>query len=168
MQASNCFLVRKTDSTSFFFRSIIPKDIQPLLGQRQFLISLRTGLLKDAKKMARRLYVASQDIYDDIRRNRTPMKKATIEDIKTLLREMLHQYQHPDPEYKQRMRSIFTQEELDLHKKDLAASMEYQKSAQSLVDDPWYQDFGQEYLKLKGFECDKESDEFYWFCIGHK
>ncbi len=41
---SSTYLVLRQSGYSFLFRSIIPKDLQPQLGSRQFQLSLKCGI----------------------------------------------------------------------------------------------------------------------------
>ncbi|MDP6597524.1 MAG: site-specific integrase [Candidatus Poribacteria bacterium] len=79
------YLVHRKSGYSFLFRSIIPTDLQPQLGRRQFQLSLKCGIRHQAKFLALHLYNLTQQIYASIRQN--PAKKQlTPEQIKEMLK----------------------------------------------------------------------------------
>ena len=53
---SSTYLVRRQVGSSYLFRSVIPLDLQPQLGRRQFQLSLRYGILKQAKFLSLHLH----------------------------------------------------------------------------------------------------------------
>ena len=57
---SNTYLVFRQTGSSYSFRSIVPKDLQSLLGTKEFQLSLRCGILKQAKLLSSHLYNLSQ------------------------------------------------------------------------------------------------------------
>ena len=66
---SSTYLVLRKSGYSFLFRSIIPKDLQPQLGSRQFQLSLKCGIRHQAKSLALHLYNLTQQIYASIRQS---------------------------------------------------------------------------------------------------
>ncbi len=87
---SQSFLVKKSHSSSYHFRSYIPIDILPIFNKKQFLISLQTGILREAQNKAWQLNSIVQSIYSQIRNDET-MKTLTLDDIKQILRKKLEQ-----------------------------------------------------------------------------
>lgn len=73
---------------SFLFRSIVPKDLQSLLGTKEFQLSLRCGILKQAKLLSSHLYSLSQRLYDQLRDGSGHLR-TTIDQIKEKLRSEL-------------------------------------------------------------------------------
>ena len=64
---SRTYLVHRHPGQSFLFRSSIPKDLQPKFGSKQFQLSLRCGLLKQAKSLSQHLHNVTQQLYMTIR-----------------------------------------------------------------------------------------------------
>jgi len=85
---SNTYLVFRQTGSSYFFRSIVPKDLQSLLGTKEFQLSLRCGILKQAKLLSSHLYNLSQHLYDQLRDNSGHLR-TTIDQIKERLRSEL-------------------------------------------------------------------------------
>ena len=74
-------LFKRANSTSFYFRSIVPKALQSTLSQKEFQLSLRTGLHKEAKKISRALSVKINYIYQKMNKQ-NEKNQFTKEDIK--------------------------------------------------------------------------------------
>ena len=87
---SNTYLVFRQTGSSYSFRSIVPKDLQPLLGTKEFQLSLRCGILKQAKLLSSHLYNLSQHLYDQLRHNSGHLR-TTIDQLKGRLRSELAQ-----------------------------------------------------------------------------
>ena len=85
---SNTYLVFRQTGSSYSFRSIVPKDLQSLLGTKEFQLSLRCGILKQAKLLSSHLYNLSQHLYDQLRDNSGHLR-TTIDQIKERLRSEL-------------------------------------------------------------------------------
>ncbi len=79
------FLVdRKKHSSTYHFRSKVPKDLRNHLGQSEFQISLKSSSLRFTKSLSMRLYGIVQKIYEQVRSGE--MKELTVSDIKEILR----------------------------------------------------------------------------------
>ena len=89
MSKSHSYLVHRKTGSSYFFRSIIPKDLQSKLGQREFQLSLRCGILKQAKFLSFQLFNQTQLIYASIRDN-SMSKHVSTEEIKESLKQKLN------------------------------------------------------------------------------
>ena len=85
---SHTYLVFRQTGSSYSFRSIVPKDLQSLLGTKEFQLSLRCGILKQAKLLSSHLYNLSQHLYDQLRNNFGHLR-TTIDQIKERLRSEL-------------------------------------------------------------------------------
>ena len=85
---SHTYLVFRQTGSSYSFRSIVPKDLQLLLGTKEFQLSLRCGILKQAKLLSSHLYNLSQHLYDQLRNNFGHLR-TTIDQIKERLRSEL-------------------------------------------------------------------------------
>ena len=81
----NSYLVHRKTGSFYLFRSIVPLDLQPLFGTRQFQLSLGCGILGQSKILSFHLNTITQFIYNLIREN-PEMKKLTISDIKEILK----------------------------------------------------------------------------------
>ena len=90
MSKSNSYLVHRKNGSSYFFRSIIPKDLQSKLGKREFQLSLRCGILKQAKSLSFQLFNKTQLIYASIR-DESMSKHISTQQIKELLKQELDQ-----------------------------------------------------------------------------
>ena len=90
MSKSNSYLVHRKTGSSYFFRSIIPKDLQSKLGKREFQLSLRCGILKQAKSLSFQLFNKTQLIYASIR-DESMSKHISTQQIKELLKQELDQ-----------------------------------------------------------------------------
>jgi len=85
MSITYSYLVHRQTGSSYFFRSIIPKDLQSKLGKREFQLSLRCGIRKQAKFLSFQLFNQTQLIYASIRDNSTS-KHVSTEEIKESLK----------------------------------------------------------------------------------
>ena len=85
MSTAYSYLVHRQTGSSYFFRSIIPKDLQSKLGKREFQLSLRCGIRKQAKFLSFRLFNQTQLRYASIRDNSTS-KHISTEEIKESLK----------------------------------------------------------------------------------
>ena len=85
---SHTYLVFRQTGSSYSFRSIVPKDLQSLLGTKEFQLSLRCGILKQAKLLSSHLYNLSQHLYDQLRDNSDHLR-ITIDQVKERLRSEL-------------------------------------------------------------------------------
>ena len=85
MSTAYSYLVHHQTGSSYFFRSIIPKDLQSKLGKREFQLSLRCGIRKQAKFLSFQLFNQTQLIYASIRDNSTS-KHISTEEIKESLK----------------------------------------------------------------------------------
>ena len=85
---SSTYLVHRKQGYSYLFRSIIPKDLQPQLGNRQFQLSLNCGILGQAKSISRHLYNHAQCLYERMRKNGDEFQ-VSIDQIKDILRSEL-------------------------------------------------------------------------------
>ena len=90
---SNTYLVFRQTGSSYSFRSIVPKDLQSLLGTKEFQLSLRCGILKQAELVSSHLYNLSQYLYDQLRDNSGHLR-TTIDQIKDRLRSELGKSNH--------------------------------------------------------------------------
>ena len=72
-------------TSSFLYRSIIPRDLRLILGQNQFQLSLRCGIFSHAKHLSQQLYHHTQEIYAQIRHNSDQLG-LTLQQIKHQLR----------------------------------------------------------------------------------
>ena len=84
MSTQQFLVLRKNLSSSFHFRSIVPKDLQNHFGQREFHISLKSSSLRYSKSLSMRLYGITQRLYEQVRSGE--MKELTVTDIKEILR----------------------------------------------------------------------------------
>ena len=82
---SATYLVKKKPGSSFLFRSIIPKDLQPHFGKKQFQLSLGCGLLKKAKFLSLNLHQHAQCIYAEARNSESGLENLDVSKIKKLL-----------------------------------------------------------------------------------
>ena len=82
---SHTYLVFRQTGSSYSFRSIVPKDLQSLLGTKEFQLSLRCGILKQAKLLSSHLYNLSQHLYDQLRDNSDHLR-SIVDQIKERLR----------------------------------------------------------------------------------
>ena len=85
---SSTYLVHRKQGYSYLFRSIIPKDLQPQLGSRQFQLSLNCGILGQAKSISHHLYNHVQCLYERMRKNGDEFQ-VSIDQIKDILRSEL-------------------------------------------------------------------------------
>ena len=85
MSTTYSYLVHRQTGSSYFFRSIIPKDLQSKLGKREFQLSLRCGIRKQARSISAHLYNLAQHLYDQIRHNSDQLK-ITVDQLKQILK----------------------------------------------------------------------------------
>ena len=85
---SNTYLVFRQTGSTYSFRSIVPKDLQSFLGTKEFQLSLRCGILKQAKLLSSHLYNLSQQLYDQLRKDSGHLRP-TIDQITEKLRSEL-------------------------------------------------------------------------------
>ena len=84
MKPTHLVLKKQGSSLTFHYRSLVPKDLQDRLGQKQFQISLGNNLTyRDSVKLTTVLHHFVQEIFSSIRKG---MRDLTIEDIKEILR----------------------------------------------------------------------------------
>ncbi len=76
------YLVKKPASSSYFFRASIPLDLRESVKTQEFLISLKTGLLSEAKKISFRLHAYLDELLDQIRLG----QKMSLEKLKESLK----------------------------------------------------------------------------------
>ena len=88
---SSTYLVHRQVGSSYLFRSVIPLDLRPQLGRRQFQLSLRCGILKQAKSLSLHLHHLTQNLYDQIRHNSDQLK-ITIDQLKQILKSELAKF----------------------------------------------------------------------------
>jgi len=88
---SSTYLVHRQVGSSYLFRSVIPLDLQPQLGRRQFQLSLRCGILKQAKSLSLHLHHLTQHLYGQIRHNSDQLK-ITIDQLKQILKSELAKF----------------------------------------------------------------------------
>ena len=91
---SSTYLVHRQVGSSYLFRSVIPLDLQPQLGRRQFQLSLRCGILKQAKSLSLHLHHLTQNLYDQIRHNSDQLK-ITIDQLKQILKSEAYKQSEP-------------------------------------------------------------------------
>lgn len=51
----------------YYYRQAIPADIRPVFGRRELRYSLRTGYLREARQMARKICVCAIELFDRAR-----------------------------------------------------------------------------------------------------
>ena len=90
MSKSRSYLVHRKTGSTYFFRSVIPKDLQSKLGKREFQLSLKCGILKQAKSLSFQLFNKTQLIYASIR-DESMSKHISNQQIKELLKQELDQ-----------------------------------------------------------------------------
>ena len=84
MSFKSFLVLQKSNSSSFYFRSWIPKDLRPHFRQSRFQISLKSSSLRYSKSLSMRLYGITQRLYEQVRSGE--MKELTVSDIKEILR----------------------------------------------------------------------------------
>jgi len=84
MSFKSGLVFQKSNSTSYLFRSHIPKDLQDHFGFNEFQISLKSSSLRYSKSLSMRLYGITQRIYEQVRVGQ--MKELSVSDIKEILR----------------------------------------------------------------------------------
>ena len=79
------YLFRRTDRKFYSFQSVfyIPKDLQKHFQRKQFKISLKSGIHKDARKLSLFLHLFVENLYHEIRMGN---KKLTFEEVKSILK----------------------------------------------------------------------------------
>ena len=84
MKPTHLVLKKQGSSLTFHYRSLVPKDLQDRLGQKQFQISLGNNLTyRHSVKLTTVLHHFVQEIFSSIRKG---MRDLTLEDIKEILR----------------------------------------------------------------------------------
>ncbi|MDP7499849.1 MAG: hypothetical protein QGH50_10425, partial [SAR324 cluster bacterium] len=85
MMLKQDFLIKdERFTTSYHFRSIIPKDLKNHFnGRPSFTISLRTGIYRDARSISFNLYFVAQSIFAQIRMGKLDLD---IDGIKEILK----------------------------------------------------------------------------------
>jgi len=91
MKKSPSFLVKPSSSSCYHFRSVIPKDLVARLKQTQFQISLKTGILRQARQRASVLSLLAKTLFETIQQN-TSMANLSLNEIKTILKAELEKY----------------------------------------------------------------------------
>ena len=91
---SSTYLVHRQVGSSYLFRSVIPLDLRPQLGRRQFQLSLRCGILKQAKSLSLHLHHLTQHLYDQVRHNSDQLK-ITVDQLKQILKSELAKFDIP-------------------------------------------------------------------------
>ena len=77
---SATYLVHRKQGHSYLFRSIIPKDLQPQLGRRQFQLSFSSGILSRSKSLSLHLYSYAQCLYQKMRENQFQFSVNQVKD----------------------------------------------------------------------------------------
>ncbi len=92
MSAKNpSFIVSNGAGSSYFFRSTIPRDLRQILHEtRELRISLRTGIKKEARQLARILKFRLDDIFEDIRCGN--ISTSCVKSIKNQLKLCIHEH----------------------------------------------------------------------------
>ena len=93
---SATYLVKKKQGSSFLFRSIVPTDLQPHFGKRQFQLSLGCGLLKKAKFLSLNLHQYTQYMYAEARNSESGLENLDISKIKDVLKSELLRLKEED------------------------------------------------------------------------
>ena len=85
MNNKNNYLFKRTDRKFYSFQSVfyIPKDLQKHFQRKQFKISLKSGIHKDARKLSLFLHLFVENLYHEIRMGN---KKLTFEEVKSILK----------------------------------------------------------------------------------
>ena len=86
---SSAYLVHRRQGQTFLFRSVIPTDLRPKLGRRQFQLSLRCGIKSQALNLSQHLNSITKCLYEQIRQAHDT---ETIEEIKQKLKAELVNY----------------------------------------------------------------------------
>jgi len=86
---SSTYLVHRRQGQTFLFRSVIPTDLRPKLGRRQFQLSLRCGIKSQALNLSQHLNSITKCLYEQIRQAHDT---ETIEEIKQKLKAELVNY----------------------------------------------------------------------------
>ena len=79
------YILRKSPTETFFFRSVIPKDLLPVFGGKScFTLSLKNGIRKESVNLTHTLNSIVQSIYQEIRMGK--LKSLTVDQIKAILK----------------------------------------------------------------------------------
>ena len=84
-------MVGRQVGSSYLFRSVIPLDLQPQLGRRQFQLSLRCDILKQAKSLSLHLHHLTQNLYDQIKNNSDQLKQILKSGLAKAFDRVTHQ-----------------------------------------------------------------------------
>ena len=146
------FLRRHRYSTSFHFRAVIPLDLRGNFhDKRDFTISLRTGIYKDALRLSFRLYTFSQFLFSKIRFGEM---KLDIEGIKNVLKvEITRNLRHAQ----------LTKWESTTDIKKYESLLENAKEKENFKDDYLQEKVDsriEDHLRKLGYETSKKSFEF--------
>ena len=80
------YLIRKTPTSSYFFRIKIPQDLRDFFsGRNEFKISLKNGIHSQSLKYSNLLFIEVQSIFCLIRMG--SISKITIEEIQNILKD---------------------------------------------------------------------------------
>ena len=79
------YILKRTDRSFNSFQSVfcIPKDLQEHFQRKQFKISLKSVIFRDAKRLSLFLHQLVEDFYQDVRMGN---KKLTFEEVKSILK----------------------------------------------------------------------------------
>jgi len=85
MNNQNDYILKRTDRSFNSFQSVfcIPKDLQEHFQRKQFKISLKSVIFRDAKRLSLFLHQLVEDFYQDVRMGN---KKLTFEEVKSILK----------------------------------------------------------------------------------
>ena len=160
MNNQNDYILKRTDRSFNSFQSVfcIPKDLQEHFQRKQFKISLKSVIFRDAKRLSLFLHQLVEDFYQDVRMGN---KKLTFEEVKSILKievdkSVLH-IQHieigtgtTESQVLQSLQHI-TKEETQFKR----SIEDERKKVEDKVDREM-----SKILKSNGFEIDKKSLEF--------
>ena len=151
------YIIKKKRSSSYYFRIVIPQDLRPVLIKRTIILSLRTGILHQAKKQASFLYVITQQIFEQIRKF-PAMKQLDLDGIKEILKERLKFYQESAKEDIQRDNYLISDQE----RKSQSAHEEIKLNATVEVAKMGnlFDNMTQDVLKHHGYEIKEDSKEY--------
>ncbi len=151
------YIIKKRRSSFYYFRVVIPLDLRPILVKRTIILSLRTGILHQAKKQASFLYVITQQIFEQIRKFPT-MKQLDLDGIKEILRGRLNFYQQDAKEDIQRDNYLISDQERESQSAQeevkLNAAVEVAKMGKL------FDNMTQDVLKHHGYEIKEDSAEY--------
>jgi len=80
---------KDTGKNVYLFRSQIPRSLQSVFGKKQFTVSLKTSLQRDAQVLSQYLYQYCQNIYRSIEFGHS---RLTLAEVKQLVRKELQDY----------------------------------------------------------------------------